>query len=210
MSAPRECSVQGGFFFARGKWASLFCQQCSSSSTARKWLCACGSVWTSCPLHANMGFHCKRCKRKPVSNTIGPHRKEYAPSKKVCIYRDRLCLEGLPSDLSDISKRTSSFRSIQKSQMRTVSDSITGRASNFGNASSSSDACASSSGAMPVQLVGTEQGTSGKKLPGQRGKRNCAEPLGRQARKKGKLRHQADHLALGAIHRMRAARSNPF
>ena len=56
------------------KWASLFCDTCSRSSTAKKWLCGCMQPWANCKHHASIGFACKSYKRAQPDASVAPHR----------------------------------------------------------------------------------------------------------------------------------------
>jgi len=44
--------------YCQGRWRQLRCSRCFASSSARLWLCSCGTTWNSCDIHAHIGFAC--------------------------------------------------------------------------------------------------------------------------------------------------------
>ena len=46
----------------KGTWCSLQCKKCGTKTTASKWRCACGLLWTRCAKHFSLGLKCRRRK----------------------------------------------------------------------------------------------------------------------------------------------------
>ena len=82
--ACAQCSirmdVQHTTLFFRGKWATLKCGFCGSSSSARRWLCVCGLPWHGCHIHAKSGFACRTRPRRPAPTPSSASKRDPGPS----------------------------------------------------------------------------------------------------------------------------------
>ena len=79
-----QCSirtdVQHTTLFLRGKWATLKCGCCGTSSSARRWSCVCGVPWHGCHIHAKSGFACRKRPRRPVHSPSSSCKRDPGPS----------------------------------------------------------------------------------------------------------------------------------
>ena len=103
-----KCSIRTDMqcttLFLKGKWATLKCRYCASSSSARRWSCTCGLPWHGCCEHAKRGFACRTRPRRCNAGTSkreppGPSNCRPVPSlpvnapithKRTCALPDRL------------------------------------------------------------------------------------------------------------------------
>ncbi len=72
--------VQHTTLFLRGKWATLKCRYCGSSSSARRWCCECGLPWHGCRVHAKSGFACRTRPRRPAHTPSSISKRDHGPS----------------------------------------------------------------------------------------------------------------------------------
>ena len=100
--------------WSRGKWASIRCQQCNCSRSARKWLCICDLPWPGCEFHAPMGYECG--KRSPKRKEVA-QRSDSPPSR-------RTCLPALASTatVASVLKRKRTSASLDKPEGQTIAN----------------------------------------------------------------------------------------
>ena len=79
-----DMQVANRTLYHKGKWASIKCQHCDSTRTARRWHCNCSIPWPGCEYHAPTGYAChRRIKVRKESPPLGP----LPPSSRLCLPR---------------------------------------------------------------------------------------------------------------------------
>jgi hypothetical protein len=79
-SARRE--ARSTWLYRHGKPCTLKCKHCQCTSSARRWLCPCGTSWIACARHRQLGFLCRggarvtaKAKGSDCSRPPAPHPK---------------------------------------------------------------------------------------------------------------------------------------
>ena len=111
---PRKYSVRGGYCSLMGNGLAFFANRVLLLALPGNGCVPAGTFGLHVLCMLTRGSIVGGASAPRIPNRLIPMAQDYAHSKKVCIYRDSLCLEGFASAGSGISKPASTVRCIQK------------------------------------------------------------------------------------------------